>query len=195
MGAMIGMFSQITRLAFSRAAAFFYAVAVGVVANIVIAHLTPDTHPAPADSHPPAAKAGAPIAMAPIAPRPPEPAKPVEVSAPAVAPAPSAAPPANANVVPPMLPTAARVAEPSLAATSLPGPAQMTAPPLKPASLATPPSVEPKLEPEKPAANVETAARDPASAPIPLLPQSDPPAVADPPPPAPKPGPGSGGLY
>jgi len=41
MGVIIGMFNQFARLGVTRAAAFFYAVAVGVVANVVIQHFTP----------------------------------------------------------------------------------------------------------------------------------------------------------
>ena len=41
MGIILGMFRELARLGVSRAAAFFYAVAVGVVANIVIAHFSP----------------------------------------------------------------------------------------------------------------------------------------------------------
>ena len=48
------MFTQLARLGVSRAAAFFYAVAVGIAANIIIAHFSPsDTgHPATAETQP-----------------------------------------------------------------------------------------------------------------------------------------------
>src|SRR5579885_2979886 len=94
MGAIVNMFSQVARLGFTRAAAFFYAVAVGVAANIVIAHLTPDTaHPAATDAPPPAAKAGAPVAIAPIAPlpAPPKAAEPAPPAAAALPPPPASA--------------------------------------------------------------------------------------------------------
>jgi translation initiation factor IF-2 len=74
----------------SRAAAFFYAVAVGVVANVVIAHLTPHDAVSPTvpTSWPTIAKPETPVATAVIAPKPAEakpaePAHPIEASAPA----------------------------------------------------------------------------------------------------------------
>src|SRR5580658_7778097 len=95
MGVIIGMFSQLARLGVSRAAAFFYAVAVGVVANFVIAHFSPhDTVPsAPPTSWPAIARSETPVATAVIAPRPAEP-KPAETAHPIEASAPASAMPA-----------------------------------------------------------------------------------------------------
>src|SRR5271156_3511785 len=88
MGVIIGMFNQFARLGVTRAAAFFYAVAVGVVANVVIQHFTPHD-----GDHAPAAQVQAsdtPVATAVIAPKPADPpAQAIPVSAPATAPLPT----------------------------------------------------------------------------------------------------------
>ena len=206
MGVIFRMFSQLARLGVTRAAAFFYAVAVGVVANVVIAHLSPhDDIPAKAPSALPPATTAAistPAATAVIAPKPAEPVKPIEVSAPPVIPAPPppmmTAPPVNAAAVPPPPPVL-----PASVAATLPTPETLAPPPLKPAAFPTTPAVpaptaptpvatDGKPAPDKPANNVEAAASVNGAAPISLLPQPDPPKD----PPAPKqPGPGSGGLY
>ncbi|HVH80075.1 MAG TPA: hypothetical protein VM782_11840, partial [Stellaceae bacterium] len=140
MGVIIGMFSQFARLGVTRAAAFFYAVAVGVAANIVIAHFTPHDDVL---TTPPAAPsvvvkpATAPVATAIITAKPVEPPKPVEVSvpvpAPALPPAPVVTAPAlNGAMTPPTAPPAA--IQP-LPAAILSAPSTMAPPPLKPAAL------------------------------------------------------------
>ena len=108
MGVIGGMFKELARLGVSRAAAFFYAVAVGVVANVVIAHFSPHDTGAPVQVSAPATAlvtppggappagavirpiTGAPIATAMIQTRPepkPDPPPPVTASAPVVTPA------------------------------------------------------------------------------------------------------------
>jgi hypothetical protein len=218
MGVVIGMFRELARLGVSRAAAFFYAVAVGVVANVVIAHFSPHwgNQPATAEAPPEITKAtGIPVATALIAPKPAvPPAQTLEISAPAIVPMPpTAVTPANAAAaLPPSStsPPSAQLPPPDgSSAASLPTSAAMPPPPLKPAALptapvaaASPPDTKPT---DKPANTVEVAAGASAAAPISLLPPSDQPApdpsatnlpAADQPAPKPaKPGPGSGGLY
>ena len=71
-GGFIGMFRQLARLGVTRAAAFFYAVAVGVAANIVIAHfsLQDPAHPVTAKPQQLSPKPGNnPIATAVIPPK------------------------------------------------------------------------------------------------------------------------------
>jgi hypothetical protein len=201
MSVIIGMFRELARLGVSRAAAFFYAVAVGVAANIIIAHFSPheSAATAPPAAWPLVAKPGqSPMATAIIAPKPAEPpAHGLEVNAPATIPIPAPAI-KPATIATPALPAIAnQPAGGTPTAASLPSPAAMTPPPLQPTALpsaAAPPPVAPSsaaldAKPaDKPANNVE-AATTPA-APVSLLPPSDQPA------PKPiKPGPGSGGLY
>src|ERR1700722_19652548 len=76
MSIIIGMFRELARLGVSRAAAFFYAVAVGVVANIIIAHFSPheSVASAPLAARPAVVKPDeSPMATAIIAPKPAEP--------------------------------------------------------------------------------------------------------------------------
>ncbi|HTQ33445.1 MAG TPA: hypothetical protein VMI30_04695 [Stellaceae bacterium] len=221
MGILLGMFREVARLGVTRAAAFFYAVAVGVAANIVIANFSPhDGVDLFSFSWLTSKPAEAPVATATIAPKPveakpaeakpvdaqPAEAKPVEVSAPAAF-APQSAP---APVLPPLATVTAPPlnvpAPPISAATALPPPTAMTPPPLKPAALpSVPPSPTPpvavdgKPASDKPTADVETAATATSAAPISLLPSDEAGAgkpAADQAPTKPeKPGPGSGGLY
>jgi hypothetical protein len=195
MGVIIGMFSQVARLGLTRAAAFFYAVAVGVVANVVIAHFSPHPgdQPAAPEIHP--AIATATIAAKPALP----PVQTIDVKAASTTPpAPPPAAPVITPVAAPVVPATSSPVDAS-AATSLPSSATMTAPPLKPAAvLSTPVSAAPapdSKQPDKPANNVEAAAGStPSAPPISLLPPPD--QTGDQPPPKPiKPGPGSGGLY
>src|SRR3974390_1023478 len=118
MGVLIGMFAKLARLGGTRAAAFFYAVAVGITGNVVIQHFTPDaTHSAPAEVKPAAAKAvDVPVATATIVPKP---APPAEAGAAAALPASLNAPTANAAAPSP-------VPGPAISA-SLPAPAAMAA--------------------------------------------------------------------
>src|SRR5579862_8044424 len=99
MGVIVSMFKELARLGVSRAAAFFYAVAVGVVANVVIMHLAPHDGATTAPVAPPAIvdkPAVAPAATAVIAPKPAAPSlAPVTASVPAAmirAPAPLVTP-------------------------------------------------------------------------------------------------------
>ncbi|MFZ2003879.1 MAG: hypothetical protein WAV02_02250, partial [Stellaceae bacterium] len=133
------MFRELARLGVSRAAAFFYAVAVGVVANVVIAHLSPhDTAaPSPSTSWPDAAKSKTPVATAIIAPRSsetkPAETKPVDTPHPIQASAPATSlPPVPTQGLSPSGPQTPSAHD---AATILPAPAAMTTPPLQPAAL------------------------------------------------------------
>src|SRR5580704_15659826 len=121
MGVIIGMFTQLARLGVTRAAAFFYAVAVGVVANVVIAHFSPHPGDAPADAQPAVAKSSdTPVATALIAPKPALPSvQTLDISAPAT----TTALPAAAPAVPAV---AAAVA--TATAVSAPTPAKPPAP-------------------------------------------------------------------
>jgi hypothetical protein len=198
MGVIIGMFNQFARLGVTRAAAFFYAVAVGVVANVVIQHFTPHD-----GDHAPAAQVQAsdtPVATAVIAPKPAEqPAQAIPVSVPATAPlstVPSVALPANSVTASPAPAPTKPPATDTSAAASLPNPAAMAAPVLQPTAMpsaSATPQTAAQPATDKPAANVEAAANPTPAAPISLLPPPDKPA--DQPAPPPKPGPGSGGLY
>ncbi len=213
MEVIIGMFRELARLGVSRAAAFFYAVAVGVAANIIIAHFAPQggIASAPLTTWPIVPKPDqSPEATAVITPRAAEPpAHALDVSAPATLPMPSPAtkpailPAINAAAPPPApaIKTALPANSPAPlsgsapAAASLPNPATMAPPPLQPTALpsattaATSPAPADAKPADKPANNVEAASATPA-APVSLLPPSDQPA------PKPiKPGPGSGGLY
>src|SRR5215475_3977446 len=68
MGVVVSMFKELARLGVSRAAAFFYAVAVGVVANVVIAHFSPhDTGTSVTTSAPATAAVSPPAAVPPPA--------------------------------------------------------------------------------------------------------------------------------
>jgi hypothetical protein len=125
MGVVLGMFRELARLGVSRAAAFFYAVAVGVVANILIAHFSPHwgNQPTTAEAPPEVTKAtGIPVATALIAPKPATPpAQTLQISAPATPPTTATptpanaaiAPPANATAAPPPPPTAPTLAKPA----------------------------------------------------------------------------------
>ena len=139
MGVLINMFTQLARLGVTRAAAFFYAVAVGVVANVVIAHFSPHPGDTQAVTEPIALKStDAPVATALIGPKPTQPpVQTLDVSGP-VTPPPAAAPVAtNAsaatafpkNPPPPDVPVSA----------VLPDSSAMTVPPLKPAALSSAP--------------------------------------------------------
>src|SRR5580658_7561078 len=118
MGVILGMFRELARLGVTRAAAFFYAVAVGVVANVIIAHFSPHSGDQPtAVDLQPAVSHSVPVATAVIAPKPAAPpVQTIDVSAPATPPAPKPASPPTPD-----------------ASASLPSPAAMTPPPLKPA--------------------------------------------------------------
>jgi hypothetical protein len=214
MGVILGMFRELARLGVSRAAAFFYAVAVGVAANIVIAHFTPHDGSAPAatDVKPAVAKpVDIPVATAVVAPKPAAPSvQTLDVSALATTPSalPGAAPSASIVAPPAASMSPSPPARDPTAANTLPSAAAMAAPPLKPAALPSAPVAAAAAPPaenkpaDKPASNVEAAAAPNLAAPISLLPQPDTPAnqpaTADSDQPAPKPakpGPGSGGLY
>jgi len=179
MGVIGGMFKELARLGVSRAAAFFYAVAVGVVANVVIAHFSPHDTGAPVQvsapatalvtppNVPPAGAVTKPITGAPIAtaiiqtkPEPkPAPPAPVTASAPVVTPA-HPLPPVAAIAPAPTAPTP----DPSVAGT-LPSAASLTPPPLKPAAVTLAPAPA-----DTAAANpADTAPAKPADAPPPAL--------------------------
>jgi hypothetical protein len=204
MGVLINMFTQLARLGVTRAAAFFYAVAVGVVANVVIAHFSPHPGDTQAVTEPIALKStDAPVATALIGPKPTQPpVQTLDVSAPAAPPV--AMPVATNASAATALPKTPPPPDVSTSAT-LPDASVITASPLvKPAA---PPDAPVAAEPvaaapavvtvpdNKPATNVEAAAGSTPSAPISLLPQADPPASEQPTPKPAKPGPGSGGLY
>lgn len=206
MGVLLGMFREFARLGMSRAAAFFYAVAVGVVANVVIAHFSPHPGDPQSTAEAPAAFAAvtapvvtAPAATAVIAPKPAASVQPVEVSAPVGSAATYPLPP----IAVPAINAAALLTRtnPPVGTTALPNTATMTPPPLQPTALPSAPAAAALAAPQggatldKPASNVEASATSTAAAPISLLP-SDPQAAPDQLPPKPaKPGPGSGGLY
>src|SRR5271155_1209005 len=159
MGVIIGMFNQFARLGVTRAAAFFYAVAVGVVANVVIQHFTPHD-----GDHAPAAQVQAsdtPVATAVITPKPAEqPAQAIEASAPATAPLPAVpSTPLSATTTAASSPSQVLAKPPApdaSASASLPNPAAMAAPVLQPTAL---PSTQAAAQSasDKPAANVEAA--------------------------------------
>jgi hypothetical protein len=206
MGVMINMMTQLTRLAFTRAAAFFYAVAVGVVANVIIAHLSP--HPGDqatgVDAQPATVRAAdVPVATAVIAPKPAAPPAPIiDTNASSTAPSPTPASP----VMPVAASQAATQPTPptpdSSASANLPSPATLTPPPVKPVAVSpVAVSTAPAATTGTPAADAKPAAKtgDNTEAaalppPVSLLPQADP--ASDQPAPKPaNPGPGSGGLY
>jgi hypothetical protein len=198
MGVIIGMFTQLARLGVTRAAAFFYAVAVGVVANVVIAHFSPHSGDAPADAQPAVVKSDTPVATALIAPKPTQP--PIQtlgISSPAnFAPPTPSSPVAAPAAMAPAVSAPANPPTPDVSATAaLPSSSAMTPPPLKPAVLPSAPVAAAATPDNKPAVNVEASASAVSSAPIPLLPQTDQPGSDQPATKPAKPGPGSGGLY
>jgi len=137
MGVILGMFRELARLGVSRAAAFFYAVAVGVVANVVIAHLSPhDTISSVLPtSWPSITKSETPVATAVIGPKPAE-AKPTEAKpAEPVHPIPASAPANSLPVAPPLAAVAPPVAPHPVAAAAPANPAPTPAPAMNAASL------------------------------------------------------------
>lgn len=181
MGVVLRMFRELARLGVSRAAAFFYAVAVGVVANVVIAHLSP--HDGAAPTAPPTTwptVAKTPEATATIAPRareakPTEPARAIEASAPATSlpPVPAAvvAPPVTPAALPPSPPQnlaniGSRTPPAQDASASLPNAGTMAAPLLKPTALPSAPQPAPPPVPPPASANAAPANAPPVAAPI-----------------------------
>jgi hypothetical protein len=205
MGIIIGMFTQLARLGVTRAAAFFYAVAVGVVANVVIAHFSPHPGDAPADAQPAVVKSDTPVATALIAPKPTQtPVQTLDISAPAITARPTPASPLPAPPATAPAATATAVSAPAppnplppdaSVSASLPSPSAMTPPPLKPAAMPSTPVAAAGTPDNKPAVNVEASASAVSSAPIPLLPQTDQPGSDQQATKPANPGPGSGGLY
>lgn len=186
MEVVLNMFRELARLGVSRAAAFFYAVAVGVVANIVIAHLSPHdgAAPTPPTSWPTPVKPETPVAAT-VAPRPAE-AKPaeaahaIEASAPATSspvPLPAVASPLTPVALPPMPPPIPVPAGPQLppaqnASAALPSAATMAPPLLKPTAVPSAPASD-----AAPSSANASPANPPASAPIAAPPSA--PVAAD----------------
>ncbi len=185
--------AKIARLAFSKGAAFCYAVTVGVSGQLAYNYLQPhdrgpQTIAVAAPSPTPAAPFGAAV-LAPIPPaRPPE-AAPSPASLAARA---GDAKEATASATLPILPESP--------ALSLPSPSALPAPVLRPAALppsrpAAAASVEPSAAPVDQTAMPPAGTADTAVAtPIPLLPSDGVAEIEKAAIPV-RPGPGSGGLY
>jgi len=224
-GIIVDVFAKIARLGMTKAAAFFYAVAVGVSANLVFeyvhrhdAALALASEPAAITEKP----VSPPIATALIAPKAAAPNAPLPTlltSAPAITLTPAAPNPPptteTAASAPPPKPEAATPPSPEATASVVPpnpatpnpstAPSDATASAAAAPSALAKPSATPSTETATPAALPIETALAPASTstppePISLLPpQAVKPASIEttelPPPKPATPGPGSGGLY